>query len=305
MIQLVSSRPLPTSLQGRGRLTDPDLLLTIAEAIRFGNSKDQRLVDDFGLVLADLRMAGTWKRTNRGRLICTEAMLCEHITPRPACQVSVLDLGASEGLTTLELASALQQRFGYRVNVTLADLNLWLYRYRKGPVFEYRAQDGEPIMVKFGPLGLRLARNRHNQPQSVDPLAKTYVRFSQFRKSMKLDTKISLVHPFVWNQPAVRVAELDCLVRNRSLEFSFDAVRASNILNPDYFARPQIDRALACIHAYLVEGGCLVVSRNRDDLPGQSEHGSVWRKTSSQFSHLADFGAGSEISSQVDRWNNA
>src|ERR1700731_4824096 len=126
MIQLVSRRPLPMSLQGRRQLTDPDLLVTIAEAIGPIDPVNHAALDDFGLVLADLRMAGTWKRTNQGRLVRAEAMLCEHITPRPTGPVSVLDLGASEGLTTLELASTLSQRFGSRVGVTLADLNLWL-----------------------------------------------------------------------------------------------------------------------------------------------------------------------------------
>jgi len=301
MIQLVSDRPLPVELRGR-RLTDPDLLLVIAERIRRGDASDGAGTDEFGLVLGDLRMGGTWKRTNQGRLTRAQEAICNCLTPRVGEHISVLDLGASEGLTTLELASALRARFQGRIHVGLADLNLWLLRYRRGPVREYRASNGEPIMVKLGWFGLRLARKRHDQPQAPDLLVALYLGCGAFRREMQLDTRIALVHPLVRNDPSVIVMELDCLVRNNALEQKYDGIRASNLLNTGYFTPSQIDAALGNIHAYLVEGGCLVVSRNREECGSDAEDGSVWRKNGSRFLHLSDFGAGSEIKSVVNSW---
>jgi hypothetical protein len=299
MIQLIANRPVPPSLLGR-RLADPDLLLTIAERVRHPDIDKRALVDDFSFVLHDLRMGGTWKRTKQGRLPETERMLCTYLVPAADADVNVLDLGASQGITTRELAVALRRRFGDRVRVSLTDLYLWLLRYRRGRVSEYRAADGEPIMVKVGRFGLRLSGNRHNQRQAANPIADLYLRCHAFRRGMKLDARISLVDPLVQSDPTITVMEVDCLVRNASLTGQFQAVRASNVLNADYFSPAQMHVALGNIHAYLREQGCLVVSRNRDESTGETEHGSVWRKTGSRFSHLADFGAGSEIRQHVD-----
>jgi hypothetical protein len=301
MIQLVSKRPLPFSRQGR-RLTDPDLLLTIAERIR-SQAPDRRAdADKFNLVLGDMRIAGTWKRTSSGRLTRTQDEICKCVVRQSGVEVSVLDIGASEGLTTVELAAALRKKFG-GARLHLGDISIWLYRFRKGPVREYRGADGEPIMVKVGRVGLRLSRQRYNQPQEPDPIAALYLRCKSFRASMQQDARISLVHPLVWDDPAITVKELNCLVCDNSLCLGFDAVRASNVLNAGYFSRPQIDTALGNIHAYLREGGCLVISRNRGTCAGETEDGSVWRKAEKQFSHVSDFGAGSEIRTIVDHWH--
>lgn len=301
MLQLVANRPLPPS-QRRGRLTDPDLLIAIAERIRRGGPGNEAGVDDFSLVLSDLRMGGTWKQTNRGRLRAAEQKICEYLSPRTGTPTTILDLGASEGLTTLELTAALRRKIDDPIRVLLADLNLWLLRYRRGPICEYRATNGEPIMVKLGPVGLRLARRRHEQAQQPDPFVALYLSLDGFRRAMRPDGKIHLVHPMVERDPAISVIELDCLARNDTLFESLDAVRASNVLNPGYFTLPQMNNAVANVHSWIVEGGCLVVSRNVGAASGDVENGSVWRKSGSRFKRIADFGSGSEIGGVVDDW---
>ena len=85
MIQLVSNRPLPPSARGQ-RLTDPDLLLVIAERIRRGNAGGRTGTDEFGLVLGDLRMGGTWLPgvIRAGHYVCTGKWYfwCVHNTKR-------------------------------------------------------------------------------------------------------------------------------------------------------------------------------------------------------------------------------
>jgi len=119
---------------------------------------------------------------------------------------------------------------------------------------------------------------------------------------MRLDTCIQLVHPLIRNEPAITAMEFDCLVCEATLVDRFLAVRASNVLNRDYFTTPQLHAAVGNIHLYLRDGGCLLVSRNHDEPGGETENGSIWRKTGSRFVHLADFGAGSEIKEMVDGW---
>ena len=303
MIKVIASHALsPAEASGSRRLSDPDLLLDIAGRFDGAAPPEGSLSDEFSLILHDLRMGGTWKRTSRGRLPCAERMICAHLVPPAAGEIAVLDLGASDGITTLDLAAALRTAFGDRVRVFLTDLNLWLLRYRKGPVVEYRAANGEPIMARIGRVGLRLARERHDQERGADPIAAAYLMCRGLRQSMRLDARISLIHPLVARDPAITAMELDCVARVPELAGRFAAIRASNVLNPGYFSPAQMQAAIGNMHAYLRERGCIVISRNQDGPTGEVENGSVWRKTGERFAHVADFGAGSEIKSLLDGW---
>ena len=283
-------------------MVDPDALLDVLKQ-ESARSSAKEVSDQFSLILHDLRMGGAWKRTNRGRLKRTEEMFCAHLRPELRRKLTFLDIGASDGITTVEAVRALRRAFGSDVHAFLADRDVWLLRYRRGPIVEYRAADGEPIMVRMGPLGVRLARHRGEADHSGDPLAGAYLQLRRLRQSMQLDARISLVNPAARNDPGITVIELDCFVYEEALKGTISAVRASNVLNLSYCRLPQLRHAIGHIHAYLREGGCLVVSRNEDQPVGEVENGSVWVKESGRFQWLQDFGAGSEIRSVVDGWS--
>ena len=304
VIQFVVSGALPTFRVLRSScLANPDALLNIAQQVGQPSSSAGELSDRFSLILHDLRMGGVWKRTNRGRLKRTEEMLCAHIQPELRRELTLLDIGASDGITTVEAVRELRRAFGGEVNAFLTDLNLWLYRYRRGAIVEYRATDGEPIMARLGPLGVRLAKHRRAAQPDSNRLARLYLQLKRFRKSMRLDARISLVNPASRYEPGITIMELDCLVCNESLRGRIAAIRASNVLNLSYFSIPQMRCAVGHLHAYLREGGCLVVSRNNDEPTGEPEYGSVWLKEGCRFRWLQDFGFGSEIKSIVDGWS--
>jgi len=303
VIQFVVFGPLPRLPALRSRcMADPDALLEIARLLERSGSSAKQQSDRFSLILHDLRMGGAWKRTNRGRLRRTEEMLCAYIDPALRPGLTLLDLGASDGITTVEAVRALRQAFGEEVRAILADMNLSLLRYRRGPIVEYRAADGEPIMARLGRIGVRLAAQRREAQPDGNLLARLYLRMEQFRRAMQLDAPISLVHPLARSEPAITVTELDCLVCAECLKERIAAVRASNVLNLGYFGLPQLHRAVGHLHGYLREGGCLVVSRNHDQPIGEPENGSVWLKDRCRFRWIRDFGAGSEIKSVVDGW---
>lgn len=297
MIQLIVSGPLPSNRILRGRcLSNPDDLLDLAEQASLPDSAIGSLSDSFSLILHDLRMAGAWKRTNRRRLKQTEDMLCAYIAPQCRHNLHFLDVGASDGVTTVEAVRALRRAFNQDVHAYLADINLWLLRYRRGPVVEYRASDGEAIMVRVGRIGVRLAKSRRGAAQiDANPTARFYLRCRRFRGAMRLDRRISLVNPVARREPGVTMIELDCLRRDVNLVDRISAIRASNILNLGYFGSEQIREAISHFHAYLRDGGCLVVSRNADGPLGETENGSVWIKEADRFCWVADFGAGSEV----------
>jgi hypothetical protein len=96
------------------------------------------------------------------------------------------------------------------------------------------------------------------------------------------------------------VVEWNLLERNPDLVGGFDAVRASNVLNESYFSRREIERALRHLHAYLKDGGLLLVSRSHLEPEGEVEHGSVWRSRPAGFERLHDYRGGSYIAAVVD-----
>jgi hypothetical protein len=197
---------------------------------------------------------------------------------------------------------ALRRTFGARVTAIVADRNLSLLRYRRGPIVEYRAADGEPVMARIGRLGVRLARPRQGAPSEANRLARLYLRCVGFRAQMRREAEIPLVHPVARREPGVVVIELDCLVSKECLKDRIAAIRASNVLNLGYFAPPQLRLAVGHLHGYLRDGGCLVVSRNHDEPIGERENGSVWLKHGARFRWVRDFGAGSEIRQIIDDW---
>src|SRR6266566_6377331 len=265
MIQFVVSGALPSFPALRSRcLADPDALLNITDQMGEPSSSVADLSDRFSLILHDLRIGGVWKRTNRGRLKRTEEMVCAHIHPDLRAGLTFLDLGASDGITTVEAVQTLRQAFGSEVRAFLTDLNLWLFRYRRGPIVEYRAGNGEPVMARLGFFGIRLARQRREAPPESNPLVRLYLRQNRFRQSMELDARISLVHPAARSDPGITIMELDCLAGDRSLKDRIGAIRASNVLNLGYFPLPELRRAVGHLHSYLRDGGCLVISRNND-----------------------------------------
>lgn len=301
MIQVIASDVRPSS-SGLNRrfLANPDVLLGAAG---LDDPCADGAGDTFSLVLHDLRMGGTWKKTGRGRLKQTERALCSELAGRTS--ITLLDLGASDGITTWEAVQTLRETFGAEVSAWLADVNLYLYRYRKGPLVEYRASDGEPIMARLGRLGLRLSKHRAVLQHSPDPLVTAYLRLSPLRRRMQLETRIPLIHPIARGEPAITPLEMDCLRCQKTLIGSVDAVRASNVLNHGYFTPAQLRTAISHLHAYLRDRGCLIISRNIDVSGGELECGSVWRKHSFGFERVENFGQGSEVREIVDEWRAA
>src|ERR1700753_853194 len=103
MIQFIVSGEVPTLSVLRSRcLANPDALLNIAQGIGQPSCSTGETSDRFSLILHDLRMGGVWKRTNRGRLKRTQEMLCAHLSPELHRGLNFLDVGASDGITTVE-----------------------------------------------------------------------------------------------------------------------------------------------------------------------------------------------------------
>ena len=268
---------------------------------------EDALEDQFTGILQDISFNDVWKKTFDGRLPKTEnAILCHlaaESTPANSDPegLNVLDMGASDGITSHNLLNTIRNAGRPNVSITILDFFTVVKRYGKSIVREYRTSGGNPVLLRIGRLGLRLPVTEHDWSFVANWLARWYVGRKDFREAMEEDLTISLISPRVDHDPAVKIVEMDCTEFNEDMVGKFDVIRASNIISPRYgFCGQRLQNVLHHIHAYLRVGGCLVVSRNESFT--EIERGSSWKCTPEGFAHVSDFGGGSEIADEVDNF---
>ena len=282
---------------------DPDCLIGLAASFAAATPGDAaRLSREFSEVVSSIRIGRTHKLTRPNRLAGPTGALCDRFASADGT-LQFLDVGASDGITTLEAVRMFESRLGRPVHACLIDPFIRLVRYRSGSTVEYRTPDQSPVMVRVGSLGLQLSSLDTTRDLLSRSLGRWYLGRTD-RAAMPADATISLVNPLVAADPSVTVLEWDVLRHNPALSGRFDAVRASNVLNHSYFSPAQIEQALSNLHTYLVEGGLLLVSRSRVEGSGEVDHGSIWRKVNGRFLKEHAFGEGAEIADLVDRYQD-
>jgi SAM-dependent methyltransferase len=250
-------------------------LVSSAEDMRTLGSPGLTAVQ-FEKLITSIRVGGTWKSTRANRHLLTDEMIgCE---VRGRRQVSLLDIGASSGVTSLELIRKLDsQLHSYYVS----DIGFDIRVIKSGKYSHfYPMSDDQCIMsvsdnfvfycqkfAKFFPLG-----NIANLVVSQAPdITRTECE------------KLSLIHPdlhtLLEKDSRIRLAIHDVL--NPWHGKSVDLVKIANVLNRSYFSDSQINIALRNLSRALNVNGVLVVTDNRD-----LERVSLFRKNSDASSYM-------------------
>ena len=282
---------------------DPACLTSLAQRVtREEGGTVGSLSEDFSAVVSSVRVGVTHKLTGPERLGEVNRALSSRLKDFKEDSLEFADLGASDGITTLKTVGLLRELLQVPVRAWLIDLYVRLHRHQTGLVTEFRTPDGSPVIVSLGRLGLQLS----SCATSRDPVSRLvgnwYLRRSAFRRAMLNRETISLIHPRVSAEPGITVLEWSALQRNPILVGRVDLARASNILNLSYFSPAQIETAVSHLHAYLREGGLLIVSHSLPTRGTEIEHGSIWRKQGERLVDREDFGRGSEVAELVDRY---
>jgi hypothetical protein len=261
--------------------------------------QSDEIVAQFSRSVSDIIVGGFAKTTYRKRLAGTEEVLVKYLREQALPHISALDLGASDGITTVSLLAALR-RVTPDVIIVLADKVFSLTLYKRGPIREYRAPDGEPIQLQIGRFAWRLPQPDHRWDLVSRVLIRLYLSCFRFRRAMAVKGRVPLLSPAASNEIALRPLEFDCLIYQQQLAGSFDAIRASNLLNRMALTEDQVKIIVRHLYAYLRDGGLLLVSRNHSE-DSSREHGTLWRKESGWLKPLEHLGRGSEIEDWVER----
>jgi len=297
---LSSKLAAPNSLRSRLTFPDPERLGTLSDQLARQTTDDGgALKREFSAFVSSIRIGPFWKLTYPDRLGETNRVLCARLRELAPDKVDLLDLGGSDGITTQDLVEHLRAALNVKVNACMVDLYCYLLRFARAGVVEYRMTDGSPVMVRVGPLAIQLSSVSRTRNPISRTLGKFYLGRKNFRESMPQTASFSLVNPRVTADAGIEVLEWSALARKPELVNRLNVCRASNILNRDYFSADQMRCAAGHLHAYLVEGGLLIVSRNRLTTH-EVEEGAIWRKEGDRFQLLEEFGGGSEAGEVIN-----
>lgn len=277
--------------------SDLDELRVLQEA--YTNAADKLITEKFCNLIQDIKINGVTKFTYPGRLDHSKKYIHNLLKSNPTHNLSILDLGASDGITTHDLAQELSGTFNNKFHIYLADLNLYINRFIKGSLVEYRSAAGDPILLKIGKLAWRLPVPDKRSAVLSKWLIKKYLSLHSLRGSLNFDRRISLVSPAALHNNSIKTMEMDCFKFYPELLSSFDLIRASNLLNVAYFSKNQIKAALSNLFKYLKPNGYLVISRNPDEAMFL-ENGTIWQKSGNRLTSVGTIGEGSEVTALID-----
>lgn len=242
----------------------------------------------------------TFKRTGHGRLDRVNDGLIDAFS-RAGAQVStVLDIGISSGVTTIELADALRAA-GHDVQVTGTDRSLIAHMVELSRFVRVLAEpNGHVLQYDLCGLAIKPWRRRLDYVNGMVAVRAVLHRLLDARVRARLAVDEGKALPLV--TPRLRLGRDIDLLENDitrtcpALIGRFDLVRAANILNRHYFREEQLLRAAANVRNYLHgPGAWLLLVRTNE---GDSHDGSLLRmEPDGRLKLIRRYGAGSEVES--------
>jgi SAM-dependent methyltransferase len=280
-------RPLRRLLAPLSAVGDPSRLAFLGDQYgRVPIEERSSIAAEYSRCVSALKFGNTYKTTAAARLTRSEAVLEAHLTRSGAGHV-VVDLGASDGTTSVDLYERIQRNVRHFIAADLND-SILACNYRKGVAIVSPA--GEPI-VDVTPRLLWYA-----DATGANWLYRRLVRrrVERFPRSPEA-ARIRLLNPrfldLVSRDPNVEFLRLDMF---EPLPVTATAVRVSNLLNLLYFPADRIAAALRSICRNLADDGLLLISRDSSNT-GEQEDGTLFRKSGGRLAIVDTIGSGSEV----------
>lgn len=248
---------------------------------------------------------GTFKLTRPSRFSEVEAELRTALGSRARDLRQALDVGASIGSTTIELADYLEQ-LGARAEVIGTDLFVEAHLVELSPRLRVLSNsEGWPLQYDIGGRAVRAWIRRLDYitlgflPRLLARLllrSELRTRIAQGRtRPVKMESR-------ALRSRGIRIVENDIFETTPAFVGQFDFIRAANILNLGYFKREEISRAVANIRGYCRGPGALFLVLRSN---GLAHAGTLFELAhDGRFLVQARIGAGSEIEQLVQELDN-
>jgi SAM-dependent methyltransferase len=264
-----------------------------------GSQADLALECEF---FSNLKMRnGTFKLTRPSRFATLEAefgpIVRDRVKHGPC---AVLDIGASTGLTTVELADFLRAQ-GAVPQVVGTDLFIEAHLVDLAPGIHVLSDpEGWPLQYGVAGIGIRAwVRRLDFITLAALPLllARSLLQSRLRRRIAAGATESVRMESRALSGRPIRLLENDIFVPETGFEQRFDFIRAANILNLGYFGPDRLRIAIANIRAYCRGPGALLLVVKT---AGQRHDGTLFELGEAGiFKVLARIGNGSEIEGLV------
>jgi SAM-dependent methyltransferase len=243
---------------------------------------------------------GTFKLTRPSRFAAVDEAFGPLIRERLRGACAVLDIGASTGLTTIELAESLEA-LGAQPKIVATDLFIDAHLVELGAGVHVLADpEGWPLQYDVGGLGIRAwVRRLDYVTLAVLPrlLARSLLQGKLRQRIDAGETQPVRMESRQLHGRPIQLVQSDVFEFEPSFEGRFDFIRAANILNLCYFAPERIRLGLANITRYCRGAGALLLVVKTG---GTQHDGTLFElQPSGRFVPLARIGRGSEIEAQV------
>lgn len=253
----------------------------------------------------------TYKTTFHQRFADINPSVVQLLQEQGLQNPSVLDIGISSGVSTLELYDDFHAG-GLDAKVVASDilLNAFLVRVLPG-CHALVDPNGFPLRfdMPFGTMKPWVTRRDYWNGLFVLRKAISTMLARRARRTLKKPgdyrtIPVKLVTPRLLANENVVICNDDIQRYNHRFTGKFDFVRAANVLNKGYFAPDVLASMLVNIRHYLAEPwGALLVVRTHED---RINHGTLFRLGDGQrFEVVRRFGDGSEIEDLVLQCTNS
>ena len=274
ILPVCCSRIVPTKTNPRG------IVFVNGPASRASSAYDRY---SFSQLVSAFTSGPTWKSTRPGRHQLTDGLILELCA---ASRPVILDIGVSDGVTSLELIERLASRFR---KYFVADVSFKVsFIERRGNIYFYNSQrtcfliaaktfivysDQNEAWFPFNRIARYLLSHA---PEYADDLA---------REARLLQPELLTLA-----EKDPRIAFREYSIFDEWLDTSPDLVKVANLLNRDYFSDHEIRNALRNIKEALRSGGKLFVTDNRE-----TERVSMFSKLESTFVLEHEINGGTEV----------
>ncbi len=244
---------------------------------------------------------GTFKLTRPNRFADIEQAFAPFIASRATRLRSVLDVGASTGVTTIELADFLARR-GVAPEIIGTDLYIEAHLVKILPgVHVLCDPDGWPLQYDVAGVPLRAWIRRldyvtlaalplHAARAGMSPALRRFIAEGRSR-AVRMQTR-------ALSGRRIELVENDIFTSTASFIRRFDFIRAANILNLGYFSEHELSRALDNIRSYCSGPGAMLLVTRGGERGGND--GTLFElREKGCFAVLSRIGRGSEVEDLV------
>jgi SAM-dependent methyltransferase len=291
---------------------DPEMIFTPSarEIFLDGDHRAENLSEKEFRFYSSVKLPnGVTKKTSQGRLRALDEWLLPHL-PKEEKKLEILDLGISAGVTTVELAEALNKN-ELNFHITGADLYITAYLLIAGERESVLLdREGNPIHYELDGrgIGYSLGKNifRRMRISGLRRFALNWLRrYGKQLAGLKEAGNIGgfIVQPVlllcraVIDHPEISVIEAD--IFGGGIAGKFGLARAANLLNLAYFPAEKISPAIENIKNILLPGGLFLAARTEMD---DTTNATLFRLSDAgNFEIIDRFGGGSELEELVLR----